>query len=524
MTLEEKIAAMLAEANEVTEDEEGGQLNEHYNARVWTKDGEIHRDGDKPAMVYTNGSKHWYKHGKLHRDGDKPAIVHDKDFPEDNEYWKNGKQYTPEHLKGVVLNKIEVHRDENGEKHFVNDHHAYTESNGTRHWYNHGVPHRDGDKPAVDNPVHGEQLWYKNGKLHRDGDKPAIERRDGSKQYWKNNERHRDGDKPAVIKADGSHQYWKNGKQYTPEHTNESVDEVTEGLWPGTPEYEAKFGKKTDAKGGAGVKKGTKYGGSNQPADDDEEEEKKASVKEDATEQKPTVSAQVAALLEAEGLSDDFKIQAITIFEAAVNDRVMQIKEELQEEYENQLDEAKAEMSNKIDGILTETAQQWAIDNKVAIETGFKAKLAESFMDGVVSLLKEHNIDIAEDAEDALEIALEQVAELEQKINESAGAQADLIREINSLKADAILESYRSEMADTAFDRFAQLTKNIEYVTEEQYKKQLDIVQKNFSTLTESQKPKQQEPSAAIVTEERVDAVDSRIAAYAAHFGSNKPR
>ena len=34
----------------------------------------LHRDGDKPAIIYNDGSKKYYKEGLLHRDGDKPQL------------------------------------------------------------------------------------------------------------------------------------------------------------------------------------------------------------------------------------------------------------------------------------------------------------------------------------------------------------------------------------------------------------------------------------------------------------------
>ena len=35
---------------------------------IWYKDGEIHRDGDQPAMFQDKKGKIWYKDGKKHRD------------------------------------------------------------------------------------------------------------------------------------------------------------------------------------------------------------------------------------------------------------------------------------------------------------------------------------------------------------------------------------------------------------------------------------------------------------------------
>jgi len=64
-------------------------LHKHYpSLKVWYKNGKLHRDGDKPAVVYAHGDQCWYKNGELHRDGDKPAIVYVNGF---KAWYKNGR-------------------------------------------------------------------------------------------------------------------------------------------------------------------------------------------------------------------------------------------------------------------------------------------------------------------------------------------------------------------------------------------------------------------------------------------------
>ena len=55
--------------------------------QIWYQNGLIHRDGDKPAIINSNGDKYWYKNGKMHRDEDNPAII----FTNGEKKWyKNG--------------------------------------------------------------------------------------------------------------------------------------------------------------------------------------------------------------------------------------------------------------------------------------------------------------------------------------------------------------------------------------------------------------------------------------------------
>jgi hypothetical protein len=244
------------------------------------------------------------------------------------------------------------------------------------------------------------------------------------------------------------------------------------------------------------------------------------------TEAKKSVSSQVSALLEAEGLSEDFKLQAVTIFEAAVTDRVLQIEEELKQEFETQIAEAKAELNKDIDGFLSEAILQWKQENEVAIKTNFNTQVAESFMDGMRALIAEHNIEVPEGKEDALEVALSEV----EKLNEAATAKdaefAALQEQVNTLKAAQILESFKAKMTQTEFDRFTQLTESVQFTDAEQYEKQLSIVLENFGAkkVVEAVKTVAQE----VITEQVQSAVqvitesDSNVAKYATFIAKKR--
>lgn len=60
------------------------------NAKYYyNKDAELHREGDKPAIIYSKNYKLWYKNGLLHRDNNLPAIQ----YPDgQKEFWRNGKK------------------------------------------------------------------------------------------------------------------------------------------------------------------------------------------------------------------------------------------------------------------------------------------------------------------------------------------------------------------------------------------------------------------------------------------------
>ena len=221
-----------------------------------------------------------------------------------------------------------------------------------------------------------------------------------------------------------------------------------------------------------------------------EEQKSTETVSEEVTKpatKKTNVSEQVAALLEVEGLSGEFKTQAVTIFEAAVADRAMQIEEELTQEYQELFESEKAELINNIDGFLNEAVQTWIAENEVAIKRTFKTELAESFMDGLAALLQEHNVVLPDEAEDVLETTLENVEQLEEALSAKDESINALQEQINVLKAEKILESFKEKMTNTEFDRFTTLVESVKFTDEVQYEKQLTIVLENFSVIAKQE-------------------------------------
>ena len=84
-------------------------------------DGLLHRDGDLPAVINTDGSQHWFINGFRHRDDDQPAAIYTSES-----YYNGGHQY----------------------------------------WFINGELHRDNNQPAV---IYGDgsKEWYVGGKCVR---------------------------------------------------------------------------------------------------------------------------------------------------------------------------------------------------------------------------------------------------------------------------------------------------------------------------------------------------------------------
>jgi hypothetical protein len=153
---------------------------------------------------------------------------------------------------------------------------------------------------------------------------------------------------------------------------------------------------------------------------------------------KGSMAEDVNALFNGESLSEEFRVKATTIFEAAVQSRVEKIVEDVIADNESILEEAvegiKAELGTQVDEYLNYVVEQWMEDNAVAIESGLRSELTEDFINGLKNLFAEHYIDLPEEKLEVAESLAERVVELEEASEARDEQFVALSKELNEAK------------------------------------------------------------------------------------------
>ena len=224
--------------------------------------------------------------------------------------------------------------------------------------------------------------------------------------------------------------------------------------------------------------------------DDDEDEEdeeeadegKKAKTKKEDIE--VDVSADVSALVDGEELSEEFKTKAATIFEAAVKSKIAgirkQIREESKKENDERIESMQTEMTENVDNYLNYTVKEWMTENKLAVETGVRNEVTESFISGLKKLFEEHYIDVPEEKEDVFESLVIENAELEEKLDEQTEKHMETVKELNTYKAQSVFKTISEGMVDTDVEKFKELTEDVDYDTDEQYAEKLNVIKNSY--------------------------------------------
>ena len=245
------------------------------------------------------------------------------------------------------------------------------------------------------------------------------------------------------------------------------------------------------------------------------EEEEVATEEVVAEEETETVAEydieeDVNALLGGEDLSEDFKSKAKTIFEAAINTKVAQVKEALEAQYQEQLAdrlvEATEELKERVDSYLEYVADEWVNENELAIEQGLKTEMTESFLGGMKSLFEEHYVTIPEDKYDVLESMVEKLDDMETKLNEQIEKNIGLNKRLAESSADSILTQVSEGLAQTQKEKLASLSESVEFESEEEYREKLETLKESYF----SSKPQ----SSSAKTETLSEGVDVAAESY----------
>jgi len=215
-----------------------------------------------------------------------------------------------------------------------------------------------------------------------------------------------------------------------------------------------------------------------------------------AEEMKLDVQEDITAIFSGEGLSEEFKSNAKAIFEAAILAKVSEERAKLDEEYAIKLNEEinsiNESMITKVDEYLEYVVNEWMEENKLAVESGIKAELAEDFMVGLKNLFTEHYVDIPEEKLDVIEEIAEKLQELEIELDKVVTENVQMTFEINEYRKENIVNKISEGLTDVQSAKLKSLAEGIEYVSDEDYEQKLTLTKKKYfdSKIEEQVAPK----------------------------------
>ena len=197
-------------------------------------------------------------------------------------------------------------------------------------------------------------------------------------------------------------------------------------------------------------------------------------------------SEDINALLsgEKQDFSEDFTEKALTIFETAVNSKVKDHVENLEERYQTDLQEAiidvRDELAEQLDMYLDYVVSEWMNDNELAVEQGLKHEVTESFIAGMKDLFESHQIDVPDDKVDLVEQLQTENDETKVELDNQLKVNVELRAEVAEHKKAQIIEQVSEDLTDSQKEKMATLCEGVDFDDEDTFTKKAQIIAENY--------------------------------------------
>ena len=198
----------------------------------------------------------------------------------------------------------------------------------------------------------------------------------------------------------------------------------------------------------------------------------------------------IEVLFAGEDLSEEFQEKATVIFEAAINERVEAIQEEMENDYAaivvEEIESRTNEMSEHLDDYLGYVVEEWMKENELQVENGIRADVAENFMVGLKELFEKNYVDIPDEKYDVLEALVDTVNELEEKLEQEVNNNINLRKENLDVRCEEVFLECADGLVDTQEEKLRTLAEGLEFEDADQYREKLNILKESYFSNTSS--------------------------------------
>lgn len=204
----------------------------------------------------------------------------------------------------------------------------------------------------------------------------------------------------------------------------------------------------------------------------------------------------IKALFEGQELSEDFKEKTSTILESMISEKETEIREKVEIEqtelFEAQMDEKTAELEALSEKYVTEeviptiskylsaAVSEWLQENQIAVESGVKVELAESFLKGFVGLAESHNLSVPEGADSIVEKTQTELETAKRKLDELTEKNVEMKEALDEQTKSIVIDRVCSNLAESQKEKFTSYVDHVAFKTEEQFESAVSQLKESY--------------------------------------------
>ena len=259
-------------------------------------------------------------------------------------------------------------------------------------------------------------------------------------------------------------------------------------------------------------------------SDDEDEDEKSESKKKKNEEVELSfgdldVTSDVNEMFGDNEFSDEFKEKAGVIYESAVKSTIRAHAEKIEEGMEAKIEESVRtgldEITSNLNNYLDYIAEEWMVENKLAVESGIKTEITEDFIKGLRTVFENAYVDIPDEARDLVAEQTARIDELEIQLDEELNRKISMKTELHEANKKAVFDQVCEDLTYTEKAKMTTLAEDLDYETNEDYLNKLNILKENYFK-TDVQEDSSEAPVEATTASPDVsDSMSSYISAIA---------
>lgn len=185
-----------------------------------------------------------------------------------------------------------------------------------------------------------------------------------------------------------------------------------------------------------------------------------------------------------EDTTEETKDKIKAVFEAAVQAKAEELtaitEEQIDEIVSERVSEIAESLESAVDSYLSYVAENWLEENEIAIESSMKVEMAESLLEGIAGLMRDHDLEVPDGADDVVEMLVARNEELEGRLNESIRARMDLEESIELAEVEATVDALSEGLTDTQASKLKSLAEGIKFSDAEDFERKLGAIKASF--------------------------------------------
>jgi hypothetical protein len=200
---------------------------------------------------------------------------------------------------------------------------------------------------------------------------------------------------------------------------------------------------------------------------------------------KPVVAREhIEEIFTGQELSEELLDRAAVVYEAAVNSRISIIEARLEEQYTTALQEAidliHEEVVESVDKYMTYVANEWVEENRLAVENGLKAEMAEDLLLSLKEAFETNYITVSEEKLDVMEQMNNEIEELKVRLNSEFETRLNLENSLESYKVSELVGEMSEGMTAVEKDKFFSLVENISYSNLDDFSSKVEVLKETY--------------------------------------------